>query len=69
MGRAITHRAARLTSVFVYTSYLVGRVTVLFSICVSGVCPQQGVVRQLFCLLYLQHQAHPQVSDARVSVL
>lgn len=30
----------------------------------SGVCPQQGLVCQLFCLLYLQHQAHPEVSHS-----
>lgn len=30
----------------------------------SGVSPQQGLVCQLFCLLYLQYQAYSQVSDA-----
>lgn len=28
----------------------------------SGVCPQQGLVCQLFCLLYMQHQVDSQVS-------
>lgn len=28
----------------------------------SGVCSQQGLVRDLFLLLYLQHKTHPQVS-------
>lgn len=29
---------------------------------ISGVRPQQGLVCQLFCLLYLQYQAYSQVS-------
>lgn len=35
-------------------------------VCVSGVRSQQGLVCQLFCLLYLQHQAYSQVSSAWV---
>lgn len=30
---------------------------------ISGVCSQQGLVCQLFLVLYLQHKTHSQVSD------